>query len=196
MADQLYDALAGSRDKALSHGNYGAACREHENIIKTATKMLRTCSEEDAKKLEQLRDQVKSELNMMEDILAELSLIARGAAAGGRNDERPGSLANIADDPDIWPPPTADPSVNRGFAHVGNSKNSGAADNNLPAWARQREQRAPPATAQQLARRPVGGAAEPPRRTAGPVDEQQSATRLRSERDSASNNNNNNNRKR
>ena len=164
--DQLYQAVTDARSKALIHGDYAGAIKEHENIVRATTKVLKSCSETDAQKIEQLRDQVKVELVLMEDILAELTQISRGAPPA-RAEDRSSGVAES--DPDVWPPPTADPSR-------GSDVQRGPSGDNLPAWARAKPSQ------QQLARRPAPAPQEA--RRPAPVEDQRSAARLRNERDS------------
>ncbi len=166
--DQLYQAVTEARSKALVHGDYAGAIKEHENIVRATTKVLKSCSETEAQKIEQLRDQVKAELVLMEDILAELTQISRGVPPA-RVDDRSSSVAES--DPDVWPPPTADPS--RGGP---SDIHRGPTGDNLPVWARAKSSQP-----QQLARRPAPAPQEA--RRPAPVEDQRNAARLRNERD-------------
>lgn len=185
MAESLYAALTESRALALNHGDYAGTIREHEIIMKAATKLARTAIGEEGHRLDALADQVRAELDGLQDLVAELSqLTSRGLdGQGGRRATGADGGREIPqeDDPDIWPPPT--PEVGGG-GRLSNQRAAAAdnpsADRNMPAWARARDaadRRQSGGGAAAVVRRP---APEVPARRA-PVE----AARMRSERDNS-----------
>lgn len=183
MSESLYSSLKESRDLALNHGDYAGTAREHENIVKIATRLLRTASGDEGSKLNDLIDQVKAELEVLADLVSELTQLSRGDGRGNEGEpRRAGERNGVADDPDVWPPPTPEAGVRnnaRGGGAMDHSGNNGG-HGNMPSWARPRE-------IDSARRQSGGGGAVVSRRAAPDVPRRaqpEAAHRLRSERDS------------
>lgn len=174
MTDGLYKALTESRALALHHGDYVGTVREHENIIKIATKLSRTANGEECIKLEALVAQVKAELDLLQDLVAELSSLSRGDSGHGKEMEgrRAGEVAR-EDDPEVWPPPTAEPGGRMAAVEP-------TGQSNMPIWARPRDV--------DNQRRHPGGGAVVCRRLAPDAPKRaqpEAAQKLRNERDNS-----------
>jgi hypothetical protein len=171
--DELLSALVESRNLALTQGDYDSAMKEHENLLRNVSKMSKSASAEELRRLEALRDQVKVELNMMQDLAAEISYLS-GLGQDPYNAERVGrGSEQESGDPDVWPPPT--PAAAPSQRQLG-------AEGSVPPWARQKDSDR---------RQSAGGPSQGPlaRRQPEPVarrlsEEPKNVARMRNERDS------------
>jgi katanin p60 ATPase-containing subunit A1 len=145
MADSLYAALTDSRALALAHGDYAGAIREHEAVIKTAARLARTAVGEEGRQLDALADQVRAELDVLQDLMAEINQLSvrtpdsQGKQQAGQAGARGGAQGlTHEDDPDVWRPPTSDVGAGRGNYNARPAENNNAA-NNMPSWAKPRD---------------------------------------------------------
>lgn len=181
MSESLFTALVESRNLALNSGDYAGSIREHESILKTATRLARTTSGLDGHRLDSLVDQVRMELDAMQDLLGELSQLST-PSSNGKSSGYPGEPRDHNDlgafrenDPDVWPPPTAEPAGRNRTPPLRAAGNG----NNGPSWARPRESDAQrrQSGGAMVSRR--GGSDAPARRA--PAE----AARMRQERDNS-----------
>lgn len=183
--ENLYSLLRVSRERALSCGQYEESIREHDEVIRLCSRVQKTCDPPSAKKLDMIKECCKNELSILKQISVEINGLKR-ATPVNRNKS---SADTIENDPDVWPPPTPNPS-SRGGRGVNNDDNRFGGrggqygsnnDDQLPSWAKNnalqpsfpsrpdpsRRQREPPPSrgnAEPSNRRRVANSAQPPTR--------------------------------
>lgn len=158
MADHLLELLGESRDRAMAQGDYAGALREHEAVLRQASRMLQLMPQPqphqraadpsgERTKIEAIKEQIQAEIVLLDSLARELSALARGdtgspfgGGGGGRSTQQQhSSRHNDGSDPDVWPPPTADP--HKPSYAQGSSRAVAAAAADavaaLPSWARQ-----------------------------------------------------------
>lgn len=123
--ESISQLLSESRERVISSGNYEASVEDHDQVIRLCTKVQRSCDANSSKKLELIKERCRNEVTLLQQIITEINglkkpLTVHKAATSETKEE---------DDPDVWPPPTPNPS-SRMAARGGDD------DDNLPAWAK------------------------------------------------------------
>jgi hypothetical protein len=196
---QLLRVLQDLEAARAGAGDYPAAIADYERGLGRIDGLLGTCDRKYRTRLLDLKAKLQTELSLLVDLSSELTAlkgtVRQGPARRGGGDA--GAAADNDDsgkDPDVWPPPTAAPPSSSSSNHaaheadvpLANPFSRGPAapphshnNNNLPAWARARDNDAQ--RNNHLRRRPSfpgPAAADDPSSAAA------RAERLRKERDS------------
>jgi hypothetical protein len=125
--DSLSQLLSESRDRVMSSGDYEASIADHDQVLRTCSKLQRSCDAASSKKLEGLKERCKNEIALLQQIVIEINGLKKPLALAGH--KKLHSEAKEEEDPDVWPPPTPNPSSRMA------ARGGGGGDDNLPSWA-------------------------------------------------------------
>lgn len=140
----VLDLVQKARDRAEFNvdGNYGEIIKEYERLLEYSQQLTKGVEVKIARKFEELRQELKVEVNLLYRIEREITSISttppkRGVGNGQHIDTNP------TNDADVWPPPTPQDggrgAQGSNFGDDDDSKRPSTNEKNLPSWARIRD---------------------------------------------------------